>query len=72
MKKLIILLALVFVMHGCNNYESSGPEMPFPIEKGSVRTTETSDYIATEVCVYVNGIEKTVPVWRLVEVKKKK
>ena len=51
-------MALAFVMCGCEEYNSHGPKMPFTITKGSIRTTETSDYIATEVCIDLMGIVK--------------
>lgn len=72
MKKLI-LLALAFVMCGCTaDYQSSGPRMPFDVPKGSIRITETDKYIATEVCVMLDGLEgKKVPVWELKTIQKK-
>lgn len=71
MKKLILLLALAFVMCGCTTrYQSRGPRMPFDVHKGSIRTTETDEYIATEVCVMLNGVGK-IPVWKLESVQKK-
>lgn len=72
MKKLILLLALAFVMCGCEEYNSRGPKMPFTVTKGSIRTTETSDYIATEVCINLEGIDRRTPVWKLESVQKKK
>lgn len=71
MKKLILLLALAFVMCGCEEYYSHGPKMPFTVTKGSIRTTETSDYIATEVCIDLIGTERKTPVWKLESIQKK-
>lgn len=74
MKKLILLLALAFMMCECTTkYQSKGPRMPFDVHEGSIRTTETDEYIATEVCVMVDGVEglKT-PFWKLESVQKKK
>lgn len=71
MKKLILLLAFVSLMCGCEEYNSNGPKMPFTVTKGSIRTTETSDYIATEVCVDLLGVERKTPVWKLESIKKK-
>jgi len=70
MKKIVLLVMLALATAGCNeNYKSEGPTMPFKIEVGSVRTTETKDYAATETCVSVmlNG----TPVWKLESIKKK-
>ena len=71
MKKLILLLTLAFVMCGCDEYKSNGPKMPFTVTKGSIRTTETSDYIATEVCIDLIGINRKTPVWKLESIQKK-
>jgi len=65
------LLAFIFVIcgiYGCTNYRSRGPLMPFDVPKGSIRITETNEYIATEVCVMLDG--KT-PVWKLESIQKK-
>ena len=53
MKRLILLLALAFVMCGCAyrvGDTSVGKRMPVPIEKGSTRLTITIDYIIVETC----------------------
>ena len=53
MKKLILLLALAFVMCGCVKQIGSsrmGKRMPVPIEEGATRLTITSDYIIVETC----------------------
>lgn len=73
MKKLILLLALAFVMCGCTtNYQSRGPRMPFDVPKGSIRITETDKYIATEVCVMLDGVEgRKTPVWELETIQEK-
>lgn len=71
MKKLILLLVLAFVMCRCKEYHSHGLRMPFAVTKGSIRTTETSDYVATEVCVMVDGIDEGTPVWKLESIQKK-
>jgi hypothetical protein len=42
--------------------------MPFDVPKGSTRITETNEYIATEVCVMLDG--KT-PIWKLESIQKK-
>lgn len=71
MKKLILLLAIALVMCGCEEYSSRGPKMPFDVHKGSIRTTETDEYIATEVCVMLDGVERKTPVWKLQSIEKK-
>lgn len=71
MKKLILLFVLAFVICGCTtNYQSKGPRMPFDVHKGSIRTTETDEYIAIEVCVMIDGHLKT-PIWKLESIQKK-
>lgn len=65
MKKLILLLALAFVMCGCVKQVGSikvGRRMPVPIEKGATRLTITSDYIIVETCCGLNGFE--MPYWK--------
>ena len=73
MKKLILLLTLAFVMCECTpDYQSRGPRMPFDVPKGSIRTTETDEYIAIEVCVMVDGVDGfKKPVWKLESFQKK-
>ena len=69
MKRLLLLVLLAVLLTSCEQYHSTGPDMPFPIEKGAVRTTETDDYIATEVCIGLNGT--CHPVWKLESISKK-
>lgn len=66
MKKLILLLALAFVMCGCVKSVGSlryiGKRMPVPIEEGATRLTITTDYIIVETCDGTNLFEQ--PFWR--------
>ena len=66
-------MALAFVMCECTNkYQSRGPRMPFDVHKGSIRITETDEFIATEVCVMVDGVEGVkTPVWKLESIQKR-
>jgi len=64
MKKLILLLALAFVMCGCTyrvGNTSLGKRMAVPIENGSTRITITTDYIIVETCTGNNSFE--MPYW---------
>lgn len=65
MKKLILLLALAFVMCGCVQPVGSsrfGKKMVVPIEEGAIRLTITSDYIIVETCNGHNNFE--MPSWK--------
>ena len=71
MKKLIILALLVFIVAGCEPYCSNGPKLPVQVTKGSLRTTETGEYIVTERCIDLYGINRNTPVWKIESVNKK-
>lgn len=65
MKKLILLLTLVFVMFGCVKSVGSsrlGKRMPVPIEEGATRLTITTDYIIVETCDGTNNFK--TPFWK--------
>lgn len=65
MKKLILLLALAFVMCGCVQPIGSsrfGKRMAVPIGKGATRLTITTNYIIVETCEGYNIFE--MPYWK--------
>lgn len=65
MKKLILLLALAFVMCGCVHPvggETYGKRMAVPIDKGATRLTITKDYIIVETCTRNNVFRE--PFWK--------
>lgn len=61
MKKVLMLLVLVFLLSGCDNkYELIG------LKEGDIRTTETEHYIYVEKCVGFNGLG--APFWEHVKI----
>lgn len=68
MKKLIkvfVLLIAVLALSSC----SGGISYKMKVKKGDIRTTETDEYVLTEVCTGINGFG--CPLWEKVSIQNK-
>ncbi len=65
MKKVIILVLGLIILSSC----ASDTNFHVPIKEGDTRTTETKDYIMTEVCTGANSFGHLF--WKKVSIEKK-
>ncbi len=68
MKKLIkvfVLLTAVLALSSC----AGGISYKMKVKKGDIRTTESDEYVLTEVCTGTNGFG--YPSWEKVSIQKK-
>ena len=65
MKKVIIIVLGLIILSSC----APGTNFRIPIKEGDTRTTETKDYIMTEVCT--GSSAAGIPHWEKVSIRKK-